>query len=246
MANADPDLLVWQRARQLDQAAFGQLRAKQNAYPAGAKTRSFVSALSGGTGSPNGLVTSGLTPDINSEDVTSWTYDYHLDPDLTSSRLNLSLYLPRVNTVQDPFGINMVTVTLTSHPLNSSVYSSQTWGFDNTLQAGLLAPSSGHIQNFQWSLSTGSGADGSNYFKRDAGSDLQNVYFVNIGYRGTAGNSFPITPANEARLWTGTESLTILSDITQEPGPFMLLGGGLLAAVLFHCRARKRGCPSCA
>ncbi len=214
-------------------------QALQNAYPGQAKTRSTVLTSDGTNGSPNGLVTEGQTPDANTEYVTSWTYDYHIDPDLTKSTLDLKLFLPKVSTQHTQSGINMVTVTLTSQAPGTSDYFSRTWGFDNTLENGLLSPDTNNLQHFRWELAAGSGADGSNYFNQDSGFDLRYVYFVNVGYRGLIGNSYPLTPDNKSALWTGTESLLVT--VTPEPNVSALILSGLLAACLVSARSFQRG-----
>ncbi|MCW3099214.1 MAG: hypothetical protein JWL77_4832 [Chthonomonadaceae bacterium] len=183
------------------------------------------------------------------QNVSGWTYGYHIDPDLTNFTVNLQLYLPEVGVYQSTAGINMVSIALTSVSMDSSnqpVYSTRAWGFDNDVTPGILNPDpTTHLQDFSFAALTGAGAGGSNFFAQDSGFDLANVWYVSIGYRGTVDASFPPTPIGGNDLWMGTESLVVVSDAltpaaTPEPTSAAFLACGLLSAGLLRFTLRKR------
>jgi hypothetical protein len=196
----------------------------------------------------NGLLT--YVPSTHGgQNVSGWTYGYHIDPNLTNFTVNLQLYLPEVGVYQSTAGINMVSIALTSVSMNSSnqpVYSTRAWGFDNDMTPGILNPDpTTHLQDFSFAALTGAGAGGSNYFAQDSGFDLSNVWYVSIGYRGTIDTTFPDTPIGGHDLWMGTESLVVTSDAltpgaTPEPTSAAFLACGLLSAGLLRFTLRKR------
>jgi hypothetical protein len=183
------------------------------------------------------------------QNVSGWTYGYHIDPDLTNFTVNLQLYLPEVGVYQSTPGINMVSIAMTSISMDSNnqpVYSTRAWGFDNDMNPGILNPDpTTHLQDFSFAALTGAGAGGSNFFAQDSGFNLANVWYVSIGYRGVVDTSFPETPIGGNDLWMGTESLVLTSDVvtpgaTPEPTNAAFLACGLLSAGLLRFTFRKR------
>ncbi|MCW3052346.1 MAG: hypothetical protein JWN14_1516 [Chthonomonadales bacterium] len=184
------------------------------------------------------------------QSVSSWTYGYHIDPDLTNYTINLQVYLPEVGVFPSAHsaGINDITIALTSVTKDSSnqdVYSTRAWGWDNNLSPGILNPDPiTHLEDFSLAAIDGFGAGGSNFFVEDPTFDIRNVWYVSIGYRGTVDGSFPTTPLGNNALWIGTEQLIVTSNAgvadTPEPGTVAFITSGLLGAGFLQYSRRMR------
>jgi len=210
--------------------------ALNSAFPiAPGQTQSKVSSIAAASSPLNGLLNS-AAPGGNGQYVSSWTYGYHIDPDLTRYTINLGLVLPQVAASPTGSGINLVTIAVTS--LNSSdptTYSSRVWGFDNTILNP--NPNTG-LENFSLAAVDGLGTGGSNYFTQAPGFDLTKVLYVSIGYRGVFDGSYPATPdGTTGAFWTGAASLDVVA--APEPNSALVLACGLLGAGLLR-RARSR------
>jgi len=197
----------------------------------------------------NGLLS--YAPALGSgQSVSSWTYGYHIDPDLTNYTINLQVYLPEVGVYPSahPTGINDITIALTSvtkDGSNQDVYSTRAWGWDNNLSPGILNPDpTTHLEDFSLAAIGGSGAGGSNFFAQDPTFDIRNVWYISIGYRGVVDDASPPTPLGNHALWIGTEQLIVTSDAgvadTPEPGTVALLTSGLLGAGFLQYSRRMR------
>ena len=210
--------------------------ALNTAYPNQTYSVSSVSVSS----QVNGLLAT-TAPPTSGQYASSWTYGYHIDPDLTNYTVNLSLYLPQVSANSTDSGINKITIAITSVAVvnNQDVYSSRVWGFDNTLTPGILAPDpTTHLEDFSLAAIMGSGAGGSNFFSQDPGFSIQNVSYVGIGFEGVLGADYPVDPSGGNTLWIGTHSLTVLS--TPEPTSAAALACGLLGVGIFRASLRAR------
>ena len=200
-----------------------------------------VNAATSATSAFNGLVTSS-TATPNQQYASAWTFGYHIDPNLTDYTVNLHLYLPQVGTFTPgggvgtaTSGINAVTIFLTSVS-NGAVSGSRAWTFDNNLQPGILQPG---LEDFSLAAVNGAGAGGSNDFHQDTGFDIQQVFYVSIGYRGYLDTSFPVAPDGTHSFWTGTQSLDVTA-VTPEPNSALILACFLVGTGVVRSRLCAR------
>lgn len=207
-----------------------------------------VPSVTGVSTDLNGLLSYAPSAGRGGQNVSSWTYGYHIDPDLTDYTVNLRLYIPQVGVYQNSSsstsGINMISIALTSVGMDSNnqpVYSTRAWGFDNNLTPGILNPDpSTHLEDFTLAAVDGAGAGGSNFFAQDSGFDIRNVWYVSVGYRGTVDSTFPPTPVGGNYMWIGTESLVVTAAVTPEPNSAVVLACGVLGVGFLMASLRRR------
>lgn len=180
-------------------------------------------------------------PLTSGQNVSGWTYGYHIDPDLTNFTIGLTVYVPKVGVYGQSSGINDITIALTSVTLDSSnqpVYSTRVWGWD-----GILNPDpTTHLEEFNLAAASGAGAGGSNFFAQDSTFDIRNVMYVSVAYRGSVDGNYPLDPFNHNSLWLGTASLDVIniSAVTPEPSSALVLAFGIAGVGLLRTMSRAR------
>lgn len=222
------------------QNAAGQQSAAGNALSTTFPNDNMVPSTAATTSALKGMV-SYTQPLAAGQNVSGWTYGYHIDPDLSNYTINLGLYIPKVGVYNQTAGINEVTIAITSVTLDSNnqpVYGTRAWGFDGILNPDPVT----HLEEFSLAAIDGAGAGGSNFFAQDSNFDIRYVMYVSIGYRGSVDGTYPLDPLGRNSLWLGTDSLNVLPTVTvtPEPSSALIMACGLLGVGLLRTRLRTR------
>jgi hypothetical protein len=167
--------------------------------------------------------TSGSAADLNSHISGAYDYCWIIDPSLAGSHLNISLFLPHVFSLAQPYGLDTLAIAI-SDTTNRVML----WRWDSTV----LTTGS---NNFNFDFNAGVGAGGSTSFFVDPGFDLNNVIQFQVGYQGQLTPAFPPDPEGRIGLWAGTEHVQIVP----EPGVTTLLVSVAGFGVVMVSRRRR-------
>jgi len=151
--------------------------------------------------------TTGSAADLNTHISGAYDYCWIIDPSLAGSHIDISLFLPHVFSLAQPYGLDTLAIAI-SDTTNRVML----WRWDSSV----LTTGS---NNFSFNFNSGVGAGGSTSFFVDPGFDLNNVIQFQVGYQGRLTSALTLDPEGRTGLPVSTEHLQIVP----EPGATALL-----------------------